>query len=268
MIAKFAATQFVDQRGKVPMTLSMVPEGIMQVSKQFRDCTLREFYAGRDFSIQVPRDIAKLRRIHGPEDLMNIDRLYPNNPKEITDILEQAAEKVVSEIENCVEACASFGLVQYHHVESIHVVFSGRFSTIGTPEYVTCYWSFIFGFKAFDTNRRPDEQRQPDYQINADGNLDWEDLNAVRLAYARKLFDMLTDPSTDLGMFLRLEDVLLHPAVQHVVKELCLMGAMGAPALGWVEVILEMYDDYILRERLGMAEYHGGEEGWSDEDED
>ncbi|ROV92228.1 hypothetical protein VPNG_09656 [Cytospora leucostoma] len=256
MIAKFAATQIVDQRGKVPLTLSMVPEGITQVSKEFRDYTLREFYSSRDFSIQVPRNTDKLRRIHGLMDLQSLDRMSPNKSGRTTDMLKQAAEKVVSETEGCIEACAIFGLLHYHHVESIRVVFNGRCRFVCGDEFSP--WqsgSFVLGFKAFDNNARPNEQLRHNWisrQFKFKRNRDWKDFESVRVLYASQLRDLLyfvDRPVFDATSF---EDVLFHPAVQHIVKEMCLMGVMGAPALDWVEIILEDYENDEFRKSLGM----------------
>lgn len=50
-------------------------------------------------------------------------------------------------------------------------------------------------------------------------------------------------------------DVLLHPAVQYIVKELCLLGAANAPAMEWVEPVVEEWDSQSTREEFGLPDF-------------
>lgn len=146
-------------------------------------------------------------------------------------------------------------LLTYHTQVTSICVWSGRFQiNLTCHNYNYAPRSFIVGFRASAGDVVQVRGRSELCRINADGTLDWEDFNLVRQAYVRKLRQLDSDFHG-----LEYSDVLLHPAVQYIVKELCLLGAAGAPAMEWVEVLVSEWYDWATRSELGMPDYEPDE---------
>ncbi|ROW02501.1 hypothetical protein VMCG_06027 [Cytospora schulzeri] len=243
--------------GRMTLTKTLEPPGIAQASKVLRQTALVMYYHEREFSIQVPRDEDSRNKVEGLQDDL-MERWnhppYPGHANEVKERLEEEAEEVAEKFEDCIEGLGSMGPVYYSFIESIRV-WSGRFRI--NRDTFTCNWaprSFIVGFKAFAGPPRHGQSRKIQNRINADGTLDWTDFNRVRMVYTKKL------RSADGDFFdLKFEDVLLHPAVQHIVKEMCLLGAAKAPAMEWVEVMVEEWDAWWTRRELDMPDYEPDE---------
>ncbi|KUI63013.1 hypothetical protein VP1G_10131 [Cytospora mali] len=260
MIADHVVTQPIPECGFCPLTMTLSQPAIAQVNTELRERTLARYYEGREFCLQVPRDDTKRKHAEFLQDeiMHRWIQSCPGYPKKVREMLEEAADEVVADFEECLETMDDLEFVDYAHVESISVVFSGRFRINRTGYlYNWAPRSCIIGFRAYRGEKRCSEDRRPRNQINENGELDWEDFDEVREAYARKLRRM----DSEFGD-LRFEDIAMHPAVQYIVKEMCLLGVAGAPAMEYVEAVLTEWNCYGSRKILGLPAFE-----WDDMDD-
>ncbi|ROW00176.1 hypothetical protein VSDG_03637 [Cytospora chrysosperma] len=239
------------KEGQRPLTKTLDPPGIISASKVLRQTALLMYYRGREFCIQVPEHEDKRTEVEDLQfTLMRRYNIHPALYDQIMVWLEELADQVAGKVKHCIEGLGSMSSVHYRFVESVRV-WSGRFRVNGVGfGYNWSPNSYIVGFKAFSGPPRCGQGRKEHKRINVNGDLDWRDFDLVRRVYTEKLRHIETDIDA-----LNWQDVLLHPALQYIVKELCLLGAAGAPAMEWVEVMVEDWDCSWVREELGMPEY-------------
>lgn len=243
----------LDQQSHLTDTLD--PPAVSQLSKFLRHTALTMYYHDRELSIQVPHHQDIRDNVEALQDEL-MERWnhppYPGYANRVKETLEEEANKVEAKVDECLEhleTIESFS-VYYGYIRTIRV-WSGRFRINRTS--FTYNWaprSCIVGFKAFAGPQTHGQRRSRHRRINADGTLDWTDFRLVRRAYADRIRNVDCDFEG-----LALSDVLLHPAVQYIVKELCLLGAAGAPAMEWVEVMVDDWNDGTTRSELGMPDY-------------
>lgn len=256
MITDFAVIQPKHDTGPVPMTTTLTPPAVTQVSCNLRNYTLPKYYKDRIFAIQVSRNTNKCNEVESLQSELMYRWLedFRDHPRKVKQMLLDEADKVMVELEDILETSGNGKhLLHYRYIESIRVVFAGRFR-INRTGYLHNWAprSCIVGFKACKGGQMPrGESPSGRRQLNKDDDLDWEDFEEVRYAYARVLRRI--DSEFD---DLEFSDVLLHPAVQQIVKELCLLAAANAPAMEYVEVVLEDYNcGSIIRDQFRLPHY-------------
>lgn len=238
-----------------PLTDTLDPPAISQASKFLRHTALTMYYHERELSIQVPyyEDIRDNVEVLQDELMERWNHPpYPGYANRVKDMLEEEANEVEVKVDECLEHLETIESIPlyYSYVTTIRV-WSGRFRINRTSFlYNWAPRSCIVGFKAFAGPQVHGQRRSQHRRINTDGALDWTDFRLVRRAYADRLRQVDSDFEG-----LALSDVLLHPAVQYIVKELCLLGAAGAPAMEWVEVLVDDWSDGTTRRELGMPDH-------------
>lgn len=227
---------------KFTRTLKM--PSITMVDRQSRDETLSRFIRGKQFSVQLPRDQAKLNSLVGDQSwLMAVRRNCPREQADsILNDLKMDAQKTEEDLEEYLQKSADLDLCPFRFVESLIVTYNGRVKlNIDAGMGNWSPRSMLIGFrcydeigfqnwkdKGYDWRDKPNERTR----LNANGKLHWGDFPAIREQYvaALKVADCYF---TDVPH----EELVLHPMIQHVVKALCMFATGQTKPLHWVEAI-------------------------------
>lgn len=209
---------------------------IAMVDRQTRDEVLKPFLHGKQFSVQLPRDVCKIDRLETlQERVMNRHRGMQFDPDEILEDMKEHARKTETEFHEYLANADDLDLCPFQYVGSLIVTYNGRVRL--NVDDGTSNWSprsLLVGFRCYDEAGFENWQRcsSKRKQLNADGDLDWRDFRRVRKAFVAALIK-----NEDWFSYVPYNDVLLHPMIQHLVKALCMFGSGQRNPLRWVEVI-------------------------------
>lgn len=227
---------------KFTRTLKM--PSITMVDRQIRDETLSRFIRGKQFSVQLPRDQAKLDSLVGDQSwLMQVRRnCPPEQADSILNGLKMDAQKTEEDLVEYLQKTANLDLCPFRFVESLIVTYNGRVKlNIDAGMGNWSPRSMLIGFRCYDeTGFKTWKGKDDDWRdypnermrLNADGKLHWGDFPAIREQYvaALKVADTYFTAVPH-------EELVLHPMIQHVVKALCMFATGQTKPLHWVEVI-------------------------------
>lgn len=224
----------IPDQEKFIRTLKM--PAITMVDRQIRDEVLGPFLRGKQFSVQLPRDPEKIRKLESLQELaMDRRRSLIQDSDESLEEMKEHAKETEQEFQEFLENAQDMDLCPFRFVGSLIVTYNGRFRL--NVDDGTTNWSprsILVGFRCYDDVGFENWKSHSDTrkQLNADGDLDWTDFEGVRKAFAAALI------RTELWFsYVPYIDVLMHPMVQPLVKALCMFAWGQEKPLRWVEVI-------------------------------
>lgn len=210
---------------------------ITMVDRQIRDETLGTYLQGKQFSVQLPRDLGKIDRLEGLQELA-MDRrrcMIRRDPDETLEEMKEHARETEEEFQEYLAKTKDLDLCPFQFVGSLIVTYNGRVR-INIEDGMT-NWSprsILVGFRCYDDAGFESWKHHSDKhkQLNADGELDWTDFRGVQKAFAAALIR-----NESYFRCVPKKDVLLHPMIQPLVKALCMFASGQEKPLRWVEVI-------------------------------